>query len=114
MVKRIIRDDILYIERVVGCNHNGEAIIAKVSYSKTGQTIYFNNKTLKKSKGPVTRGNYIDIESKEEYWVSGVKQRGSNRHWAANGYNKVIVQKDAKEAFLSTVKGMLPMNYLLM
>jgi hypothetical protein len=30
-------------------------------------------------------GNHIDLETREEYWVSGVKKNGTDRHWAGGG-----------------------------
>jgi len=30
------------------------------------------------------RGNFVDLENGDEYWVSGVKTRGSNVHWASS------------------------------
>lgn len=29
--------------------------------------------------------NHYDLTTRERYWISGVKKRGSNRHWAGGG-----------------------------
>ena len=34
----------------------------------------------------------MDIETGEEYWISGVKKRGTNRHWAGIG----VIQMDRR------------------
>ena len=42
-------------------------------------------------------GNFIDCESGEEYWISGVKRKGSNQHWAEPV--GLVVDQDAREAY---------------
>ena len=36
-------------------------------------------------------GNYVDIETGEVYWISGVKKNGEDRHWA--GHGKVSIDR---------------------
>jgi hypothetical protein len=104
--------DILYIEKCTPNNdHSGEAHIGKVSYSKTKQTIYYKSKSLQKKNG--ISGNYYDIDTEEEYWISGVKSIGTNRHWAGRGNNKIIVDKEALEEFLLIVKNKVPKYYTI-
>jgi len=75
-----------YIELKSGYSDSGPAWIARVHVSRSGQTVYFNGKALKRATGGgVSGGNYQDIESGEEYWVSGVKKNGLDRHWAGSG-----------------------------
>lgn len=100
--------NIMYIERCAP-NHSGEAHIGEISCSKAKKTIYYKSKVLQKLPG--VRGNYQDLKTGEEYWVSGVKKVGTNRHWAATGFTKVIIDKEAKEEFLLIVNGKLPSNY---
>jgi len=66
-------------------NDSGPAIIGEVSYSKTGITIYFENKTFQRIKGGGIWGNYYCLEDGNEYWISGVKKHGSNRHIFGSG-----------------------------
>jgi len=87
-----------YIELTSGYHHDGPAWIAKVSHSKSGQTIYFNNHALKRIEGGGASGNYRDLESGDEYWVSGVKKEGGDRHWAGNGV--VLVERAALKDYL--------------
>ena len=65
----------------------GEAWIARVWHSSSGRTLYFNNMALKRGTG--VDSNYFDLATGESYWVSGVKKRGSNRHWAGGGPIKI-------------------------
>ena len=41
---------------------------------------------------------HMDVETREAYWVSGVKRDGSDRHWAGGG--KVWIEKGAVESYL--------------
>jgi len=74
-----------YIELKSGYSDNGPAWIARVKVSRSGSTVYFNGKALKRATGGGVSGNYIDTETYEEYWVSGVKKSGLDRHWAGSG-----------------------------
>ena len=63
---------ILYIENK-SYGHHGPAWIGFVEFSKSGQTVYFDNKALKTQKAGIN-ANHFDIETGEEYWVSGIKK----------------------------------------
>lgn len=86
----------MYIELKTGYSDNGPAWIGKVRFSKSGKTIYFNNKGLKRRNG--ISGNYYDIETKEEYWISGIKKNGEDRHWAGTG--KIMVDEKILNEYL--------------
>jgi hypothetical protein len=70
-----------YIELKSGHSDNGPAWIAYVMQSKAGRTLYFNGRGLMKLKGQrrgESGGNYIDMETGESFWVSGVKKNGED------------------------------------
>ena len=90
-------ENILYIELKSGYSDDGPAWIGKVRYSKTGQTVYFNNKGFQRYAG--ISGNYIDVETGEEYWISGVKKNGEDRHWAGSG--KVLIDRKIISKYLA-------------
>ena len=89
--------EIRYIELKTGYSDDGPAWIGKVKLSKSGQTIYFNDKAFRK--GLSTYGNYYDVETKEDYWVSGVKKGATNRHWA--GHGKIFLDKSIIQEYLN-------------
>lgn len=93
-----------YIELKSGHSDNGPAWIGHVTLSKTGRTLYFNGRGLMKLKGQrrgEAGGNYIDMETGESFWVSGVKKNGHARHWAGSG--KVFVEAAAVAEYLKTI-----------
>jgi len=94
-----------YIELKSGYGDNGPAWIGYVTSSKTGRTLYFNGRGLLKLKGQRradSGGNYVDVETGEGFWVSGVKKNGEDRHWAGSG--KVLVEAAALTEYLKTVR----------
>ena len=90
-------ENILYIELKSGYSDDGPAWIGKVRYSKTRQTVYFNNKGFQRYAG--ISGNYIDVETGEEYWISGVKKNGEVSHWAGSG--KVLIDRKIIDKYLT-------------
>jgi hypothetical protein len=84
---------IMYVE-YKGFESVGDARIGRVTFSKTGQTIYYNDKTLAKSKKAIY-GNYVDVETGENYWVSGCKKDGMDPLFA----NKVEIDDDVREEY---------------
>ncbi|WP_404985770.1 hypothetical protein ACI513_01045 [Chryseobacterium sp. M5] len=103
-----MKSEIKYIELKTGYNDNGPAWIGLVSFSKTGRTIYFNGKAFQSLNGNGISGNYYEIESGDEYWISGVKKNQNDRHIFGSGkinieskvlaeYLKIINQKSLKE-----------------
>lgn len=91
--------DLMYIELKTGYSDDGPAWIGYVKASKTKKTIYFHDHALQKYNGGCA--NYIDIENGDEYWISGLKKRESNRHWA--GCGKIMIDRRAVNDYLSLI-----------
>lgn len=77
--------DIKYIELKTGFSDNGPAWIGVVSFSKSRRTLYFDGKAFQSLNGNGINGNYFEIESGDEYWISGVKKNQSDRHIYGSG-----------------------------
>jgi len=93
-----------FIELKTGHSDDGPAWIGYVKESKSGRTLYFNGRGLMKLKGQRrgdSGGNYVDMETGESFWVSGVKKNGQDRHWAGSG--KVLVEAAAVSDYLNTI-----------
>jgi hypothetical protein len=87
-----------YIELKTGYADNGPALIARVRASKSGRTIYVAGKALKRAVRGGISGNFFDRRTGEEYWVSGVKRNGQDRHWAGSG--KIDIEASAVPEYL--------------
>lgn len=68
----------MYIENKAG-GLTGPARIGRVTYSKTGRTLYYAGRAFGSLSGRGFKANYEDIATGEHYWISGCKKRGSNR-----------------------------------
>lgn len=90
---------IMYVELKTGWSGNGPASISRVTFSKTGKSVYYRGKRLQRSKGHGIQGNYFDVKTREDYWVSGVKRSWRDRHWAGSG--QVHVDDDVREEYLA-------------
>ena len=90
-----------YIELKTGYSDKGPAWIARVKFSKSGRTVYFNGKALARAGGRGIEGNHFDLRTREEYWVSGVKKNGLDRHWAGSG--TVAIEASAVAEYLEEI-----------
>lgn len=89
---------VMYVERKSGFNDDGPAWIGRVRFSKTGSTIYYRGMAFRSLKGSgISGGNHYDIETGEEYWISGPKKNRQDRHWAGGG--PVEIDDDARDEY---------------
>jgi hypothetical protein len=85
--QRVRAPRVMYIEQKYAgnrsLNDSGPAEIGEVSFSRTGRTLYYKGKTFHRERSAA--GNYRCLEDGNAYWITGVKKRGTNRHWAGSG-----------------------------
>ena len=84
---------VMYVENKDGLIDGSPARIGWVRFSKSGRAVYYLGRTLKAIGGRGVRGNFMDEETREEYWISGVKKRGSNVHSLESA--SVVIDDDA-------------------
>ena len=96
-----MKSEIKYIELKSGFSDNGPAWIGLVSFSKSGKTIYFNGKAFQTLNGNGIAGNYFEIETGDEYWISGVKKNQSDRHKFGGG--KIFIEKRILNEYLKII-----------
>jgi hypothetical protein len=89
-------DDSLHRAKT-GYNDNGPAWIGRVQVSRSGHTAYFNGKAFKRRAGGAS-GNHFDVETGDNYRISGVKKDGRDRHWAGSG--KITIEASAVDEHL--------------
>ena len=86
-----------FIELKSGYADDGPAWIGHVEFSKSGKTVYFNGRALKGN----GHGLCSDIETREVYWISGIKRNGQDRHWA--GHGKIKIDRKVVDEYLKLV-----------
>src|SRR5688572_4297816 len=97
-LNRGMKRRVMYVENKDGMLEGAKAWIGWVRFSKTGRTVYYRGRSLAAIGGRGISGNFVDEETHEEYWVSGIKSRGSNTH-PAEAALPVSIDDDAREEY---------------
>ena len=97
-----MKSRIMYIEKKAGSN-TGEARIGRVSFSKTLRTMYYDGKEFGKTKSGF-KYNCIEVETGEEYWISGCKKNGNDTLYGGN--IPIPIDEDAREEYWTTIRNM--------
>jgi hypothetical protein len=79
----------------------GDAVIGRVSSSKTGCTLRYNGKEFQSLKGSGYKSNYFDRETGEPYWISGPRKDGLDGLY---GYRPVHIDEDSREEYWVTIR----------
>lgn len=96
---------VMYLEQKTGIGA-GTAVIAEVSFNRTRKTLYYDGPTFGKvsfqrlKKGGIY-GNHYCRQLNAEFWISGLKKRGSNQHPAEVHQHKVIDERPKEEGGLA-------------
>ncbi len=80
---------------------NGPARIGRVTYSKTGKTLHYAGKSFQSLKGGY-KANFFEMESGDEYWISGCKKGGGDRLYG--GGLPVEIDEDVREEYWSSIR----------
>lgn len=91
----------MYIERKAG-NLTGPARIGRVTYSKTGATIYYQGRAFRSLKGAGFKANYYEVETGDEYWISGPRRDGSDALYATN--IPTSIDADVQDEYWSDIR----------
>jgi len=71
----------------------GPARIGSVFYHKTGCTLRYGEKEFQNLKGRGFKSNYREINTGDEYWISGPHPDGADRLYVSN----IRVNHDSQE-----------------
>ena len=92
---------IMYIECKAG-GLTGAARIGRVTFSKTGRTIYYRGQTFQSLKGAGFKSNYYCLETGEDYWISGPKRRGGDALYG--GSTPIEIDDDVREEYWRDIR----------
>jgi hypothetical protein len=90
---------IMYVERKDDVI-TGPAWIGRVSFSKSGQSVYFRGRRLQTLSGAGFKANYFDAETGAEYWVSGCKKFGGDRLYPGT----IEIDDEVREEYWSQIR----------
>jgi hypothetical protein len=97
-----MKSRIMYIENKSG-GLSGSARIGRVSFSKSGRTLYYDGRSFQSLKGAGYKSNYYDLETGEEYWITGPRRDGRDRLYGEATH--VEVDDDVREEYWSVIRG---------
>ena len=97
---------IMYIERKAG-SLAGNAWIGLVTFSKSGKSIFYKDFEFRSLKGKGYKSNYIEINSEEEYWISGPRKDGADRLYSERV--PIHIDEDIREDYWIDIRG-IPEN----
>ena len=92
---------LMYVANKDGKIDGVDARIGWVTFSKSRKSVYYRGRELVRANG--VSGNFLDVNTREEFWVSGIKKRGSNVHCAEPA--SVKIDEDALEEYKAIISG---------
>lgn len=78
----------------------GVGRIGLVEFSKTGKSLYYKDRMLKKTKGAPLKANYYDEETFEDFWISGPKSDGKDSLFPA----EIEIDEDVREEYWAEIR----------
>lgn len=97
----------MYIERKAGAL-TGAARIGRVTFNRTGRTIFYRDHIFHRIVGGGFKSNYYDEATGEDYWISGCKRRGGDQLYATNV--PVEIDEDVRVEYWQDIRGMPEMT----
>ncbi|HEY9022941.1 MAG TPA: 1-deoxy-D-xylulose-5-phosphate synthase [Burkholderiaceae bacterium] len=92
----------MYIESKSG-GLTGPARIGRVTFSKTGATLYYRGRAFQRDSGGF-KSNWFDVETREPYWISGPHKDGRDALYATHVLPEV--DADVHVEYWSKIRGL--------
>lgn len=58
---------------------SGPARIGRVTFSKSCRSIHYGGRSFRSLRGAGYKANYVDVDTGEQYWISGPRKDGADR-----------------------------------
>ena len=97
---KLSRSRIMYIEDKSG-GLEGDAVIGRVFFSKTGKTLYYRGLRFKSLTGSGFKANYYETETGNQYWISGPRKDQQDRLYGGN--MGVAIDADVLEEYRAMI-----------
>ena len=88
----------MYIEFKGRDTLEGPARIGRVTFSKSGKSIFYKGRRFDRANG--FKANYMDAETGDYYWISGCKKDGTDALYSTN----VEINKDVREEYWTEIR----------
>jgi hypothetical protein len=94
-----LKTRIMYIE-YKGDGIVGPARIGRVTFTKTGKSIYYKGRRFTTLRGRGFKANYYDTQTREHYWISGCKKDGTDALYSTT----VEIDDDVRDEYWTTIR----------
>jgi hypothetical protein len=94
------RSRIMYIENKGDDGIVGSARIGRVTFSKTGKSLYYRGQRFETLGGTGFKSNYINVETRDYYWISGCKKDGSDALYSTT----IEIDEDVREEYWTSIR----------
>ena len=91
---------IRYIEDK-GDGISGPARIGRVTFSKSGKSLYYQGRRFQTLAGQGFKANYFDVATGEEYWISGCKKDRTDRLYSG----AIEIDEDVADEYWREIRG---------
>lgn len=98
-----MKSRIMYIERKAGAL-TGPARIGRVTFNRTGKTIYYREQVFHRIVGGGFKSNYFEEATGEDYWISGCKRRGGDSLYISA--TPIEIDEDIREEYWTTIRNL--------
>ncbi len=91
---------IMYIEyKGDGISRTGR--IGRVTFSKTGKSVYYAGQRFETQAGQGFKSNFFDVETREACWITGCKKNGGDRLYPGD----IEIDEDVLEEYWTQIRG---------
>ena len=92
-------------QRIMYIEYKGEGIVGPakiglVKFSKSGKSVHYGEKTFETLKGSGFKANYFDVETGEEYWISGCRKDGRDALYST----ETTIDEDIREEYWTEIR----------
>jgi hypothetical protein len=78
----------------------GPARIGRVTFSKSGRSLYYGGRRFETLSGQGFKANYFDVESGDQYWISGCRKDGMDALYSTD----VEVDDDVRDEYWTQIR----------
>jgi len=96
-----MKRQIMYIERKDD-GVTGPGRIGRVTFSRSGKSVCYAGRRLETLAGRGFKANYFDVETGDEYWISGCKKNGRDRLYPGT----IEIDDDVREEYWTEIRKM--------
>ena len=95
-----MKSRIMYIESKGNDGIAGPARIGRVTFSKSGRSLYYRGRMFQSLKGNGFKSNFFDTETGEHFWISGCKRDGTDCLYSGS----VEIDDDVRDEYWAEIR----------